>query len=92
MEIRKEKAFNFHYQNVGYHPLLCYDAFTKDLIGATLREGSKYCSKDAADFLRPIFEEYTESYPDINCMLRGDSGFLLLRKYMIFVKNMMSAM
>jgi len=69
------KAFNFHYQNIGYHPLLCYDAFTKDLIGATLREGSKYCSKDAADFLRPIFEEYTESYPDINCMLRGDSGF-----------------
>ena len=69
------KAFNFHYQNVGYHPLLCYDSLTKDLIGATLREGSKYCSKDAADFLRPIFEEYTESYPDMNCMLRGDSGF-----------------
>ena len=68
-------AFNFHYQNVGYHPLLCYDALTKDLIGAELREGSKYCSKDAADFLEPIFKEYTESYPDINCMLRGDSGF-----------------
>ena len=69
------KAFNFHYQNVGYHPLLCYDAITKDLIGVVLREGSKYCSKDAADFLRPLFEEYTKLYPDIKCMLRGDSGF-----------------
>ena len=69
------KAFNFHYQNVGYHPLLCYDSLTKDLIGVALREGSKYCSKDAADFLEPIFKEYTESYPDMKCMLRGDSGF-----------------
>jgi len=23
------KVFNFNYQNVGYHPLLCYDAITK---------------------------------------------------------------
>jgi hypothetical protein len=69
------KSFNYHYQDFGYHPLLCYDAITKDLISVVLREGSKYCSKDAADFLRPIFEEYTGSYPDVDCMLRGDSGF-----------------
>ena len=68
-------AFNFHYQNVGYHPLLCYDSLTKDLIGAALREGTKYCSKDAVDFLEPIFKEYTGLYPDMDCMLRGDSGF-----------------
>lgn len=29
------KAFNFHYQNVGYHPLLCYDSLTKDLYQAS---------------------------------------------------------
>lgn len=69
------KSFNYHYQNVGYHPLLCYDAITKDLISVVLREGSKYCSNKAADFLEPIFKEYTDLYPDIDCMLRGDSGF-----------------
>ena len=69
------KAFNYHYQNVGYHPLLCYDSITKDLIGVTLREGAKYCSNEAAEFLEPIFKEYDDLYPDINCMLRGDSGF-----------------
>ena len=69
------KAFNYHYQNVGYHPLLCYDSITKDLIGVALREGSKYCSNEAAEFLKPIFKEYADSYPDISCMLRGDSGF-----------------
>lgn len=67
--------FNFHYQAQGYHPLLCYDAFTGDLISAVLREGSKYCSKDAADFLSPVFREYMDEYPEVNCILRGDSGF-----------------
>lgn len=26
------EAFNYHYQSHGYHPLLCYDAFTGDLL------------------------------------------------------------
>lgn len=25
-------AFNFHYQSNGYHPLVCYDGMTGDLI------------------------------------------------------------
>lgn len=26
------RAFNFHYQSNGYHPLVCYDGMTGDLV------------------------------------------------------------
>jgi hypothetical protein len=36
------KAFNFHYQADGYHPLLCFDGLTGNLIKIKLRKGSAY--------------------------------------------------
>ncbi len=33
------RAFNFHYQSNGYHPLVCYDGITGDLIKIQLRDG-----------------------------------------------------
>lgn len=68
-------AFNYHYQAEGYHPLLCFDGLTGDLLKAELRNGSMYCSKGAADFLKPLLVEYQEYYPEIPLYLRGDSGF-----------------
>lgn len=65
--------FNFHYQAYGYHPLLCYDSLTGDLIKAELRDGAKYCSNGAADFMQPVFAEYLDR--GITMYLRGDSGF-----------------
>lgn len=67
--------FNAHYGAVGYHPLVCYDTLTGDPIRVELRSGSEYCGKDAADFMRPIFEEFRKNYPDIRLYFRGDSGF-----------------
>ena len=32
------RAFNFHYQSNGYHPLVCYDGITGDLIKIQLRD------------------------------------------------------
>ena len=72
---QKGEGFNYHYQAHGYHPLLCYDGLTGDLLKAELREGTDYCSKDADEFLRPLMEEYLNEYPDIRIFLRGDSGF-----------------
>jgi len=43
--------FNYHYQSNGYHPILCYDGITRDLLKAELRNGTDYCCKGAADFL-----------------------------------------
>ena len=34
--------FNFHYQSNGYHPLVCYDGMTGDLIKIQLRDGTQY--------------------------------------------------
>ena len=64
------RAFNFHYQNNGYHPLLCYDGITGDLIKIQLRE----CT-GVVDFLQPILDEYLNEYQGIRLLLRGDSGF-----------------
>lgn len=69
------EGFNFHYQAHGYHPLLCYDGLTGDLLKAELREGTKYCSKDADRFMIPLMQEYRRKYPSMPLYLRGDSGF-----------------
>ena len=67
------EGFNFHYQAHGYHPLLCYDGLTGDLLKAELRDGTLHCSNDADKFMEPLFQEYLER--GIITYLRGDSGF-----------------
>lgn len=69
------KAFNYHYQANGYHPLVCYDGMTGDLIKIQLRDGSQYSSTGVTDFLQPVLDEYLNDYPNIKLLLRGDSGF-----------------
>ena len=69
------EGFNFHYQSHGYHPLLCYDGLTGDLLKAELRDGTQYCSKDADLFMIPLLQEYRTKYPSLPLYLRGDSGF-----------------
>ena len=34
------EGFNFHYQSHGYHPLVCYDGMTGDLLKIELRNGT----------------------------------------------------
>ena len=69
------RAFNFHYQSNGYHPLVCYDGITGDLIKIHLRDGVAYSCTGVTDFLQPILDEYLNDYPTIHLLLRGDSGF-----------------
>ena len=69
------EGFNFHYQNHGYHPLVCYDGMTGDLLKIELRNGNVYSSTGVVDFLQPLLEEFLTDYPDIPLLLRGDSGF-----------------
>ena len=73
---KQEKTdFNFHYQSRGYHPLLCYDGLTRDLIKAELRSGSTYTSTGGVDFMEPLLSEYRDLYPETDLFFRGDSGF-----------------
>ena len=69
------EGFNYHYSAHGYHPHLCYDGLTGDLLKAQLRKGTDYCSKGIAEFMQPLLDEYQNKYPDMNLFLRGDSGF-----------------
>ncbi len=81
------EGFNFHYQAHGYHPLLCYDGLTGDLLRAQLRDGTDYCCKDSAGFMKPLITEYRENYPDIQLYARGDSGFATPELYDLFEDN-----
>ena len=69
------RASNFHYQSNGYHPLVCYDGMTGDLVKIQLRDGTQYSCTGVVDFLHPILDEYLNVYPAIRILLRGDSGF-----------------
>ena len=68
-------TFNFHYQSNGYHPLVCYDGMTGDLIKIQLRDGTQYSCTRVVDFLQTVLDEYLNDYPSIRILLRGDSGF-----------------
>ena len=69
------RAFNYHYQSNGYHPLVCYDGITGDLIKIQLRDGTQYSCTGVVDFLQPVLDEYLNDFPAIKLLLRGDSGF-----------------
>mgnify|MGYP002517610557 CR=1 FL=1 len=69
------RAYNFHYQSNGYHPLVCFDGITGDLNKIQLRDGTKYSCTGVVDFLQPILDEYLTEYSSIKLLLRGDSGF-----------------
>ena len=75
------EAFNYHYQAHGYHPLLCYDGITGDLLKVELRDGTHYCSKDADQFMIPLLQEYRTKFPSLPLYLRGDSGFASPKLY-----------
>ena len=69
------EAFNCHYRTHGYHPLLCYDGLTGDLLRGKLRKGTDYSCNGVCEFMQPLFNEFLNDYPDTALYLRGDSGF-----------------
>ena len=81
------RAFNFHYRSNGYHPLVCYDGITGDLIKIQLRDGAVYSCTGVTDFLQPILDEYLNDYPTIHLLLRGDSSFATPDLYKQCEKN-----
>lgn len=71
------QGFNYHYSAHGYHPLLCYDGLTGDLLKAELRDGTVYTSNGVVDFMQPLLDEYANDYKETALYLRGDSGFAM---------------
>lgn len=69
------QAFNGHYSEMGYHPLLVFDGMTKDCLKVELRPGNVYTSKDSVQFLEPILSHYHQEFEGKCRIVRGDSGF-----------------
>lgn len=65
----------------GYHPLLCFDGLTGDLLKAELRDGTQYCTKGSGEFMTPLMKECCEKYASLGLYLRGDSGFTFPELY-----------
>lgn len=68
-------AWNFHYQDNGYHPLVCYNGTNGELLKIQLRKGTAYSSNGVGDFMKPLFDEFVTEYQYTNFVVRGDSGF-----------------
>ena len=58
--------FNYHYRSRGYHPLVCFDGITEDILKVELRDGTDYSSTGVMDFLQPLLDEFNEDYPDVS--------------------------
>lgn len=54
----KGEGFNFHYQSHGYHPLICYDGMTGDLLKIELRNVTNYSSTRVVEFLQPLLMNF----------------------------------
>jgi len=67
--------FNAHYQQHGFHPLFCFDGVTGDCLGAELRAGNVYTSRQVVRFMGPILKRSEKWSPDSLMVIRGDSGF-----------------
>lgn len=71
--------YNGYYKEKIYHPLLCFDGVTQDLLRGELRFGNVYTKDEVVEFIRPLFSRY-KSYT-IKMRLRGDSGFAVPEIY-----------
>jgi hypothetical protein len=72
---QEENAYNHHYNAKGYHPLMLFDGLTGDLFRVVLRKGSVYTSNGVVEFITPVLQWFEEYFPQIELILRGDSGF-----------------
>jgi Transposase DDE domain group 1 len=69
------EAYNGHYREHIYHPLLCYDADTGDLITAILRPGSVGAKRGVVAVLKRLAALLRRAWPGVQIELRADAGF-----------------
>jgi len=67
--------FHGHYDGYIYHPLLCFDGDTGELLAVVLRPGDAGAAQGAAQELRWIVYRLREAWPRVKLLVRADSGF-----------------
>src|SRR5690625_1495304 len=54
-------AYNHHYGEVGFHPLVAFDGVTGAFLKAKLRPGNVYTSNGVVEFIQPLIEHFNET-------------------------------
>lgn len=67
--------FNGYYQETCYSELLVFDGDTGELITAKLRPGNIHTSVNSVAAIHQIVKELRKVSPEIEIIIRGDSGF-----------------
>lgn len=78
---QENSAYNAHYRTTGFHPLVAFDCLTGMCLNAINRSGEQYTSKGAEDMVADIIDGYLNELPDMDILLRGDSGFAIPALY-----------
>lgn len=76
-------AYNPHYGENGYHPIVMFDGVTGDCLKASLRSGNVYTSRKVVEFVGSELKRLRKKFPNIKITLRGDSGFATPELYKI---------
>ena len=85
-----QQAFSFYHGFYGqhmFHPLLCYDGETGDLLAANLRPGNVHAANGVVKMLRRIVKKMRKRWPDVEIVIRGDAGFCVPRLYKFCEQN-----
>ena len=73
--------FHGFYDQHMYHPLLCYDGASGDLISVMLRPGKAHAAAGVRRMLRPIVRQIRACWPEVEIIVRADAGFCVPRLY-----------
>lgn len=73
--------FHGYFGEYVYLPLLIFDGETGKLITAILRPGNKGAGYRAVSILKRIVKKIREKFPDVEIIIRGDSGFATPEMY-----------
>lgn len=85
-----QQAFSFYhgyYRQHMFHPLLCYDGDTGDLLAAALRPGNVHAANGVLKMLKRIVKKIRQRWPWVEIVIRADAGFGVPRLYRFCEKN-----
>lgn len=79
-----QQAFSFYhgfYRQHMFHPLLCFDGESGDLLAVRLRPGNVHAANGVVKMLERIVKKIRRRWPGVEIVLRADAGFCVPRLY-----------
>ncbi len=79
-----QQAFSFYHGFYGqhmFHPLLCFDAETGDLLALRLRPGKVHAANGVVKMIKAVVKKIRRRWPWVEIVIRADAGFCVPRLY-----------